>query len=107
MISSLYRTECLFEILKSDEWKKNKLKTKRSANFFKVPLTAVEGASPTNSTDGLVGSVGVRGGGGDQVVVHVTVESRLLGRGLLLYLKEERIMQLNSCNYFKTIIIKN
>lgn len=70
--------------------KKNKLRTKRSANFFKVPLTAVEGASPTNSADGLVGSVGVGGGGGDQVVVHVTVESRLLGRRLLLYLKEDR-----------------
>lgn len=55
-----------------------------------MPLTAVEGASPTNPADGLVGSVGVWGGGGDQVVVHVTVESCLLGRGLLLYLKEER-----------------
>lgn len=51
-----------------------------------VPLTAVEGASPA---DGLAWSVGVRGGGGDQVVVHVAVEAWLLSRGFLLHLSDQ------------------
>lgn len=51
-------------------------------------LTAVERASPPDPGDGFVGSVGVWRGGGDQVVVHVALEPRLLGRRLLLHLEE-------------------
>lgn len=53
------------------------------------PLTAVERASPPDPGDGFVGSVGVWRGGGDQVVVHVALEPRLLGRRLLLHLEED------------------
>lgn len=52
-------------------------------------LTAVDGASPADPADGLAWSVGVGGGGGDQVVVRVAVQTRLLGRGLLLHLSGE------------------
>lgn len=52
-------------------------------------LTAVNGASPADPADGPAWSVGVRGGGGDQVVVHVAVQTRLLSRGLLLHLSGE------------------
>lgn len=55
-----------------------------------MPLTPIEGASPANPADRLTGSVGVWGGGGDQVIVHITVESCLLGWGLLLHLKEKK-----------------
>lgn len=53
------------------------------------PLTAVERASPPDPGDGFVGSVGVWRGGGDQVVVHVALEQRLLGRRLLLHLEDD------------------
>lgn len=53
------------------------------------PLTAVERASPPDPADGFVGSVGVWRGGGDQVVVRVAVEPRLLGRRILRHLEEE------------------
>lgn len=59
-------------------------------------LTAVDGASPADPADGLTWSVGVRGGGGDQVVVHITVKTRLLSRRLLLHLREaDRMLPIN------------
>lgn len=54
-----------------------------------VPLTAVEGASPADPADGLAWSVGVRGGGGDQVVVHIAVEAWRFSRRLLLHLGQQ------------------
>lgn len=59
-------------------------------------LTAVDGGSPADPADGLAWSVGVRGGGGDQVVVHITVKTRLLSRRLLLHLGEaDRMFHIN------------
>ena len=54
-----------------------------------MPLTSVEGASPANPADSLAWGVCVWCGG-DQVVVHITVEACLLGWALLLHLKEIR-----------------
>lgn len=62
---------------------------KRTGRRSEWPLTAVERAPPPDPVDGFVGSVGVWRGGGDQVVVHVAVEPRLLGRRLLLHLEKK------------------
>lgn len=66
-----------------------------------MPLTPIEGASPANPADSLAGSVGVRGGGGDQVVVHITVESCLLGWGLLLHLRKTGHYAVKQLSLFK------
>lgn len=55
-----------------------------------MPLTSIEGASLANPADSLARGVGVRGGGCDQVVVHITVEACLFGWALLRHLKETR-----------------
>lgn len=61
-----------------------------------VLLTAVEGASPADPANGLAWSVGVRGGGGDQVVVHIAVEAWLFSRGLLLHLSQKTTLKNHS-----------
>lgn len=58
------------------------------ARTSRALLTAVEGASPAHPAEALAWSVGVRGGGGDQVVVHITVEAWLFSRGLRLHLSQ-------------------
>lgn len=63
--------------------------TRGKAPSAGVLLTAVEGAPPAHTAEGSAGSVGVGRGGGDQVVVHMAVEPRLLGRGLLLHLSPQ------------------
>lgn len=52
-------------------------------------LTAVEGASPAHPAEALAWSVGVQGGGGDQVVVNIAVEAWLFSRGLRLHLSQQ------------------
>lgn len=51
-----------------------------------IGCLSIDRASPAIPADSPAGGVGIRGCGGDQVVVHITVEACLLGWALLLHL---------------------
>lgn len=64
-----------------------------------VPLTPIDGGTPGNPAESRAWSVGVRAAGSDQVVVHIAVESRLLGWGLLLHLSKTQSICIKTVHF--------